>query len=88
MHVSITLPRFLLRFYCDKDHPAAEIAVLEVMNHPLGTYTRGVRLPHSMEIQETIVDSLEKAFSGTMSAEEALNRAVQEGNKILSSRNQ
>ncbi|NGX58932.1 MAG: sn-glycerol-3-phosphate-binding periplasmic protein UgpB [Chlamydiae bacterium] len=66
-----------------KDHLAAEIAVLEVMSRAPTPNTRGVRLPNYMEVRNVIIDHLEKAFSGELSPQEALDQAVAEGNKLL-----
>lgn len=69
------------KFY--ESHPAAEIAVLEVMgNHPTD-HSWGIRLGDYVHIRELIIDYLEKAFSGEMDAGEALDQAVLEGNKLL-----
>ena len=64
-------------------NPAAEIAVLEVMNNKVTPYTKGIRLGNYTLIREKIIDYLEKAFEGELTAEEALNKAVEEGNKLL-----
>lgn len=65
-------------------NPAAEIAVLEVMNNKITPFTKGIRLSNYPEVREKIIDNLEKAFSGELSPQEALNRAVDEGNQLLS----
>lgn len=65
-------------------NPAAEIAVLEVMNDHNTPYTRGIRLGNYPVVREKILDNLEKAFKGEMTAEEALDKAVEEGNQLLS----
>lgn len=67
-----------------KDHPAAEIAVLEVMGNAPTKWTRGIRLPNYMQVRDIIIDNLEKAFNGELPAQKALDQAVLEGNKILS----
>ncbi len=66
-----------------KNNPAAEIAVLEVMNKPPTAYTRGIRLPNYMNVRDVIIDHLEKAFDCQLPAKEALDQAVIEGNKLL-----
>lgn len=64
-------------------HPAAEIAVVEVMgNHPTD-HSWGIRLPNYVEVRDIIIDYLEKAFSGEMTADKALDEAVIQGNKKL-----
>jgi sn-glycerol 3-phosphate transport system substrate-binding protein len=64
-------------------NPAAEIAVLEVMNKKITPYTKGIRLGNYPVIREKIIDYLEKAFAGELSPQEALDRAVLEGNELL-----
>ncbi len=68
-------------FYAE--NPAAEIAVLEVMNQKITPYTKGIRLGNYTLVREKIIDYLEKAFHGELSAKEALDRAVREGNALL-----
>jgi hypothetical protein len=34
-------------------------------------------------VREKIIDNLEKAFDGSMTAKEALDKAVEEGNRLL-----
>ena len=64
-------------------NPAAEIAVLEVMNKKNTPYTKGIRLGNYVVIREKILNYLEKAFSGELSAKEALDKAIVEGNQVL-----
>lgn len=64
-------------------NPAAEIAVLEVMNQKNTPYTKGIRLGNYPIVREKILDYLEKAFSGEMTPKEALDKAVERGNEIL-----
>jgi len=65
-------------------NPAAEVAVLEVINGKITPNTKGIRLGNYPIIRDKIIDYLEKAFSGELSAKEALDRAIQEGNEVLS----
>jgi sn-glycerol 3-phosphate transport system substrate-binding protein len=69
------------KFY--DSHPAIEIAVLEVMGNRPTDHSWGMRLRNYVEVRELIIDYLEKAFSGEMTADEALDQAVLEGNKLL-----
>ncbi|NGX39237.1 MAG: sn-glycerol-3-phosphate-binding periplasmic protein UgpB [Chlamydiae bacterium] len=69
------------KFY--EDHQAAEIAVLEVLSKPPTPYTRGIHLPGYLEVREKIIDCLEEAFEGALTAKEALDKAVTQGNMIL-----
>ncbi len=64
-------------------NPAAEIAVLEVMNNKITPCTKGIRLGNYTLIREKIVDYLEKAFNGELTPKEALDKAVDEGNTLL-----
>lgn len=66
-----------------ESHPAAEIAVLEVMGNRPTDHSWGLRLGDYVNVRDVIVDYLEKAFSGEMDADEALDQAVIEGNKRL-----
>lgn len=66
-----------------EDHPAHEIAVLEVMEKTPASNSRGARFGNYVEIRDLIVDYLEKALSGELSAEEALHRAASDGNQKL-----
>jgi sn-glycerol 3-phosphate transport system substrate-binding protein len=64
-------------------NPAAEIAVLEVMNQKITPYTKGIRLGNYPVVREKILDYLEKAFNGELTAREALDLAVEQGNQLL-----
>lgn len=64
-------------------NPAAEVAVLEVMNNRITPNTKGIRLGNYTIIREKIIDNMEKALRGELTAKEALDRAVQEGNALL-----
>lgn len=64
-------------------HPASEITVLEVFKNRPGEHSYGMRLGNYVEIRDNIIDHLEKAFSGEVTAEEALNQAAAEGNILL-----
>lgn len=64
-------------------NPAAEIAVLEIMNTKSTANSNGVRLGNYTIVREKIIDYLEKAFAEEMSPQEALDKAVEEGNRVL-----
>lgn len=64
-------------------HPAAEIVVLEVMQGHPTKHSYGLRFGNYVEIREAIMDNLEKAFKGEMTAQEALDQAAKEGNELL-----
>lgn len=84
-YLPITEAAYLLTkkkgFY--KKHKAAEIAIQEVMNGISTENTRGVRLGNYMQIREEIARNLERVFEQELSAQEALNVSVEEGNRIL-----
>jgi sn-glycerol 3-phosphate transport system substrate-binding protein len=64
-------------------NPAAEIAVLEVMNKKITPNTKGIRLGSYTVIREKIIDNMEKALKGEITPKEALDTAVAEGNALL-----
>ncbi len=68
-------------FY-DKN-PAAEVAILEVMNDKITENTKGIRLGNYTLIREKIIDYMERALKGEMDPKQAFDRAVIEGNDIL-----
>ena len=77
-----TISRKKKGFYAS--NPAAEIAVLEVLNQKNTPNTKGIRLGNYTIIREKIIDYLEQAFEGKISAKDALDQAVEEGNQLLS----
>lgn len=66
-----------------KNNKAAEVAVLEVMKETPTVYTRGIRLPNYMEVRDVIMDHLEKAFNGELTPQQALDQAVDKGNRLM-----
>ena len=46
-------------------------------------HSYGVRLGNYIEIRELIIDYIEKALEGDLTAEEALHEAVRDGNHYL-----
>jgi len=66
-----------------ENHPASEIAVLEVMQNAPTPHTKGIRLPNYVEIREIIAGGLEQAINGSVSAEEALESAIERSNQLL-----
>ena len=64
-------------------NPAAEIAVLEVMNPRRTPNTKGIRLGNYTIVREKILDNLEQAFSGNLTPKQALDKAIEEGNELL-----
>ena len=68
-----------------KTHKAAEIAVLEVLENAPSDHSHGVRLGNYLEVRNSIIDQIESALSGEVSAEDALKKAAEEGNDLLES---
>jgi sn-glycerol 3-phosphate transport system substrate-binding protein len=66
-----------------KEHPAHEIAVMEVMGRIPTPYSQGVRFGDYMVIRDLIIDQLEKALSLELTPKEALDTAVELGNARL-----
>jgi len=66
-----------------RSHPAAEIAVLGVLQNRPSEHSLGMRLGNYVEIRDLITDYLEKIFSGELTPEEALNQAADKGNVFL-----
>ena len=53
------------------------------MNDKNTPYTKGIRLGNYTIVREKILEHLEKAFVGELTPQEALDKAVQEGNQLL-----
>ena len=64
-------------------NPGIAISIEQITLHPPTENSRGVRLGSFVLIRGVIDDELEKAFSGKKSAQEALDSAVQRGNRLL-----
>lgn len=64
-------------------HPAAKIAVWEVMRGIPTDYTLGIRLPNYPKVRDRINDFLEAAFDEKILPEKALDLAETKGNQIL-----
>lgn len=62
---------------------AARVAMNEVLFRPQGEYTKGIRLGRYIEIRNIIIDALERAFRGRITAQEALDHAVVKANLLL-----
>jgi sn-glycerol 3-phosphate transport system substrate-binding protein len=63
--------------------PGTAISIEQVMLNPPTENSRGLRLGSFVLIRDAIEDELELAFSGRKSAREALDAAVERGNKLL-----
>jgi sn-glycerol 3-phosphate transport system substrate-binding protein len=68
--------------YYEKN-PIAKIAIFEVLKRPGAEFTKGLRLGNYISIRNLIIDHLEQAFSSVLSAQDAVDYAATEGNKLL-----
>ena len=64
-------------------NPGAAISIEQITLKPPTENSRGVRLGSFVLIRGVIDDELEQAFSGKKSAQEALDSAVERGNRLL-----
>ncbi len=64
-------------------NPGAAISIEQMTVKPPTENSRGVRLGSFVLIRGVIEDELEQAFSGKKSAQEALDSAVERGNRLL-----
>jgi sn-glycerol 3-phosphate transport system substrate-binding protein len=64
-------------------NPGAAISIEEVTLNPPTENSRGLRLGSFVLIRDAVEDELEMVFSGKKSAREAMDAAVERGNKLL-----
>jgi sn-glycerol 3-phosphate transport system substrate-binding protein len=64
-------------------NPGAEISIRQITLKPPTENSRGIRLGSFVLIRDAIEDELEQAFSGTKSAQAAMDSAVDRGNRLL-----
>jgi sn-glycerol 3-phosphate transport system substrate-binding protein len=64
-------------------NPGTAIPVEQMTNKPPTENSKGLRLGSFVLIRDAIEDELEAAFSGKVTAQEALDSAVVRGNKLL-----
>jgi sn-glycerol 3-phosphate transport system substrate-binding protein len=64
-------------------NPGTAISIEQITLKPPTENSRGVRLGSFVLIRDVIDDELEQAFSGKKSAQEALDSAVERGNRLL-----
>src|SRR5712664_3834998 len=64
-------------------NPGTAISIEQITLKPPTENSKGVRLGSFVLIRDVIDDELEQAFSGKKSAQEALNSAVERGNRLL-----
>jgi sn-glycerol 3-phosphate transport system substrate-binding protein len=84
-YVPVTLAGFELSqkqgFY-DKN-PGADLPTLQLTRGTVTNNSRGLRLGRLPEIRNIIQEELEKALQGGQTAQQAMNNAVERGNKVL-----
>jgi sn-glycerol 3-phosphate transport system substrate-binding protein len=64
-------------------HPGTAISIEQITLKPPTENSRGLRLGSFVLIREVIDDELEQAFQGKVSAQQAMDAAVERGNKLL-----
>jgi sn-glycerol 3-phosphate transport system substrate-binding protein len=64
-------------------NPGTAISIEQITLKPPTENSRGLRLGSFVLVREVIDDELEQAFSGKKSAQEAMDSAVERGNKLL-----
>lgn len=66
-----------------KENPGAYVAFGELLNKPSTVYSRGFRLASYWKIREILDEELKSVILGEKSAQQAMDNAVQQGNKLL-----
>ena len=64
-------------------NPGAAISIEQITLKPPTDNSKGVRLGSFVLVRDAIEDELEQVFAGKKSAQDALNSAVERGNKML-----
>jgi len=84
-YVPITIAAYELSkkqgFY-DKN-PGRDVAVLQLTNKPPTQNSKGLRLGNYVQIRDVEDEELEAVWAGTKTAKQALDEAVERGNKLL-----
>lgn len=65
------------------NNPGTETALLQMTLNPPTDHSRGLRLGNFVQIRDIINTELEAVWAGKKTAEQALNDAVDQGNKLL-----
>ena len=68
--------------YYEKN-PGADLPFQQLTRGTVTAYSKGIRLGRMLELRSVIDEELEKALQGQQNAKQALDSAVQRGNKIL-----
>ena len=64
-------------------NPGADTAIIQMTGKEPTANSKGLRLGNFVQIRDVINEELEEVWSGSKSAEEALNTAVDRGNELL-----
>jgi sn-glycerol 3-phosphate transport system substrate-binding protein len=64
-------------------NPGTAISIEQIMLRPPTEHSKGLRLGSFVLIRDVIEDELEQAFGGRKSAQQALDSAVERGNRLL-----
>lgn len=64
-------------------NPDTDVAITQMTSVTPTANSKGLRLGNFVQVRDIINEELEKVWAGNMSAEEALNRAVERGNELL-----
>ena len=66
-----------------KANPEQEVAVLQLTRGEPGPNGRGIRLGGFTQVREIMDEEMEKIWAGTSTAADAMNSAVERGNRVL-----
>jgi len=84
-YVPVTLAGFELSkqqgFY--QKNPGADLPVLQLTRGTVTANSKGLRLGRLPEIRNIIYEEMEKGFQGKQTAQQAMDSAVERGNKVL-----
>ncbi len=66
-----------------QQHPESEVAIKQMLKNPPLPYTQGLRLGYMPQIRTVMDEELENVWTGQKTPEQALNSAVQRGDRLL-----
>jgi sn-glycerol 3-phosphate transport system substrate-binding protein len=64
-------------------NPGSSISVEQMMRTPPGENSKGLRLGSFVLIRDVIEEEMEQAFAGKKPAQDAMDSAVERGNRLL-----
>lgn len=64
-------------------NPGTDVAITQMTSVTPTPHSKGLRLGNFVQIRDIINEELEKVWAGQVSAKQALDKAVQRGNKLL-----